>query len=148
MIAKTQRRLWPLFLCCAAGAAAQADDATTATPPAPTTLPSIVERLDEEASRAITQCYGYDSTIPLEARIVEKVDKDGSVREKIVFRGVQGFLVPGYLQFPPSGMAPYPCVLLLHGWSGSKENWWQDGNYISGGNAQCAPGSRFCRAGA
>jgi pimeloyl-ACP methyl ester carboxylesterase len=29
-------------------------------------------------------------------------------------------------------------VLLLHGWSGSKEHWWQDGNYISGGNLRKA----------
>ncbi len=25
-------------------------------------------------------------------------------------------------------------MLLLHGWSGSKESWWQDGGYISGGD--------------
>jgi dienelactone hydrolase len=64
--------------------------------------------------------------------------KNDGGREKIVFRGVQGFLVPGYLQLPAEGKAPYACVLLLHGWSGSKENWWDDDNYISGGRVRKA----------
>jgi len=101
------------------------------TPPA-----QQVERLGAEAARATAQFYAYDATIPLEARIVETKEQNGVLREKIVFRSVQGFLVPGYLQFPPSGAGPHPCVLLLHGWSGSKESWWQDGNYISGGDVR------------
>lgn len=99
---------------------------------------AAIERLDDEASRAMAACYDYDASIPLEARVVEKVEKEGSPREKIVFRGVQGFLVPGYLQLPAQGTAPYGCVLLLHGWSGSKENFWQQGNYISGGELRAA----------
>jgi len=98
----------------------------------------VIERLGEEASRAVAQFFEYDRSIPLEARIVAKIDRDDAVREKIVFRGAQGFLVPGYLQLPTGGTAPYPTVLLLHGWSGSKESWWQDGNYISGGNVRRA----------
>jgi len=43
-----------------------------------------VERLSEEASRAVAAVYDYDRTIPLEARIVEKVKKDGLFREKVV----------------------------------------------------------------
>ncbi len=97
-----------------------------------------VERLSDEACRAIAQVYEYDGTIPLEDRIVEKAEKEGLMREKVVFRGAQGFLVPAYLQLPPHGTVPYPCVLLLHGWSGSKEDWWRDGNYISGGNVRRA----------
>jgi dienelactone hydrolase len=100
--------------------------------------PAAIDRLGEEASRAVAAFYDYDRTIPLEARIVEKVDKDDLPREKIVFRGAQGFLVPGYLQLPENGTTPFPCVLLLHGWSGSKENWWQDGNYVNGGNLRKA----------
>ncbi len=118
--------------------AARADEPARSPPDAAVARSPSVERLGEEASRAVAQIYEYDPTIPLDARIVEKVKKDDLFREKVVFRGVQGFLVPGYLQVPPSGAAPYPCVLLLHGWSGSKEHWWQDGNYISGGNLRKA----------
>ncbi|MEX0977441.1 MAG: alpha/beta fold hydrolase [Pirellulales bacterium] len=116
--------------------AARADEPTSGQSASAAT--SGIERLGEEASRALAHVYDYDATIPLEARIVEKSEKDDLVREKIVFRGASGFLVPAYLQFPKSPAGPYPCVLLLHGWSGSKENWWQDGNYISGGNVRRA----------
>jgi dienelactone hydrolase len=95
-----------------------------------------VERLGEEAAQALAQVYEYDRTIPLEARIVELRQRDGVTREKIVFRGVQGFIVPGYLEYADISERPRPCVLLLHGWSGSKESWWQDDNYISGGNVR------------
>jgi dienelactone hydrolase len=131
-----QLRLLLILLACAQ--TAWANEPAGTSPGATSVAAPMVERLGEEASRAVAQLYEYDATVPLEARIVEKVKKDDQLREKIVFRGVQGFLVPGYLQLPASGAGPFPCVLLLHGWSGSKEHWWQDGNYISGGNARRA----------
>jgi len=101
-------------------------------------LPPI-ERLGEEACRAVSRFYDYDKAIPLESRIVEKkTDDDGFVREKIVFRGAAGELVPGYFQAPQTEAESYPCVLLLHGWSGAKDRWFQDGGYISGGNVRKA----------
>lgn len=98
--------------------------------------PAPIEWLGEEAARALAEVYAYDRTVPLEPRIVDRIERDGTVREKIVFRGAQGFLVPGYLQYPVESKGPLPCVLLLHGWSGSKESWWQDGGYLSGGNVR------------
>ena len=86
----------------------------------------------------LLQVYDYDPAIPLDARIVERIEKDGLSREKVVFRGAQGFYVPGYLQLPRDQRRPVPCVLLLHGWSGSKEHFWIDNNYISGGNVRRA----------
>ena len=136
MIACRFARIAPLPVLLLAAVVGRADE-----PPAPAFRVAVqsaplVERLGEEASRAIAQVYAYDATIPLEARTVERKEIDDKVREKIVFRGAQGFLVPGYLQLAPSGAGPLPCVLLLHGWSGSKESWWQDNNYISGGNVR------------
>ena len=96
----------------------------------------LVERLGAEAIQALHRTYDYDNTIPLEPRIVERIEKDGTIREKIVFRGVQGFHVPGYLEYPVNAETARPCVLLLHGWSGSKEHWWRDGGYISGGDVR------------
>jgi dienelactone hydrolase len=98
--------------------------------------PEQIERLGDEATRALLQIYDYDHTIPLEARTVEQRERDGVTREKVVFRGVQGFLVPGYLEYAGPAERRRACVLLLHGWSGSKEAWWQDNNYISGGNVR------------
>lgn len=111
---------------------------TTATTPCPAPEPTSPEHLGAEAAAAVRHLFDYDARIPLEARIVEKSDEDGAMREKIVFRGAQGFLVPGYLQIPAAPSSARPCVLLLHGWSGSKESWYQDGGYISGGNMRQA----------
>ena len=97
-----------------------------------------LETIGEEAYQAIIQFYNYDKSISLEASVVENKETDTTNREKIVFRGARGFLVPGYLEIPKEGTKPFPCVLLLHGWSGSKMSWWQDDNYISGGNARTA----------
>src|SRR5262245_62127530 len=95
------------------------------TPPADAVESEQIEQLSEEAAHALSLVYEYDRTIPLEARTVELRERDGRKREKIVFRGVQGFLVPGFLEYPATGDGPRPCVLLLHGWSGSRESWWQ-----------------------
>jgi dienelactone hydrolase len=102
------------------------------------TAPKPLEPIGEEAFQVLIQFFDYDKTIPLEPRIVEKTDQDGTIREKLVFRGVRGFLVPGYLEMPKEGKKPFPLVLLLHGWSGGKANWWEDDNYISGGNVRKA----------
>ena len=93
---------------------------------------SALPQIGGEAYQLLTRLYEYDSTIPLEARTVEIKEIDGLPREKIVLRTTQGFLVPGYLQIPAAGMAPYSCVLLLHGWSGSKDSWYRNFNYYGG----------------
>jgi pimeloyl-ACP methyl ester carboxylesterase len=94
--------------------------------------------IGEESFKVLAAFYDYDPEIPLEARVVDLQETATSVRRRVVFRSARGFLVPGYLELPKVGEPPYPCVLLLHGWSGSKDNWWEDGNYISGGEARKA----------
>jgi dienelactone hydrolase len=95
-------------------------------------------RVSQEAFRARLGFFAVESKIPLEARVVRQWDKPDTLREKFVFRGAQGFLVPGYLEFPKTAAKPYPLVLLLHGWSGSKEAWFEDGNIHSGGEMRKA----------
>jgi len=95
-------------------------------------------RISEEAFRGRLAFFAIERKIPLEASVVRQWDQAGTLREKFVFRGAQGFLVPGYLEFPKAAAKPYPLVLLLHGWSGSKEVWWVDGNNHSGGEMRKA----------
>ena len=90
-------------------------------------------RISEEAFKARLPFFDYDKSIPLEGRIVQEWKQDGRLRQKFVFRGAQGFLVPGYVEFPSTNQKPWRLVLLLHGWSGGKEDWYKDDNYINGG---------------
>lgn len=99
---------------------------------------SIPHAVGEEAFKVLTAFYDYDPHLPLEARVVDLQETATSVRRKVVFRSARSFLVPGYLELPRAGKPPHPCVLLLHGWSWSKDAWWEDGNYISGGEARKA----------
>jgi dienelactone hydrolase len=111
--------LCPILL----SAGVQAEERTTPLP-----------QIDSASWPFLKRMFEYDSTIPLEARTVEVKTIDGHRREKIVLRTTQGFLTSGYLQLPSAQEGSFHCVLLLHGWSGSKESWYQDNNYISGGN--------------
>ena len=95
-------------------------------------------RVSKEAFESRLPFFDYDKDIPLDGRIVLEKKQEHSVRWKLVFRGVQGFLVPGYLEIPKAVKKPYPLVVLLHGWSGGKEHWWKDDNYISGGEMRTA----------
>lgn len=90
-------------------------------------------RISEEAFKARLPFFDYDKSIPREGRVVQEWKQDGGLRQKIVFRGAQGFLVPGFVEFPKSNRPPYRLVLLLHGWSGGKQDWYADDNYINGG---------------
>ncbi len=115
--------LLPLLLCAA---------------PAQNQSTQELQPVGEEAYHVLLEIYDYDSKIPLDARITEKKDYEKTIREKIVFRGVQGRLVPAYFEYPKEGTGPFPLVLMLHGWSGSKESWWKDGGYLSGGDVRRA----------
>ena len=95
-------------------------------------------RVTREAFEARRPFFAYDKAIPLDGRVVLEKQGDHSTRWKLVFRGVQGFLVPGYLEIPENASKPYPLVVLLHGWSGGKEDWWQEGNYINGSEMRTA----------
>src|SRR5690242_1398710 len=90
-------------------------------------------RISQEAFKARLPFFDYDKSLPLEGRVVRQWDQGGTLRQKIVFRGAQGFLVPGYFEFPKAPARPFPLILLLHGWSGSKDDWYKDDNYINGG---------------
>jgi dienelactone hydrolase len=90
-------------------------------------------RITEEEFKARLPFFDCDMTIPLEGRVVREWDQDDALRRKIVFRSAQGFLVTGLVEFPKTGRKRYPLALLLHGWSGAKEDWLKDDNYINGG---------------
>lgn len=78
-----------------------------------------------EVFRAVAQFYEHDRTRPLRAEIRERTDGPGGVREKIVFEGVHGDLVPAYLALPAGAAGRVPVITLMHGVGRSKERWFQ-----------------------
>ena len=101
--------------------------------PARSELTNAYPRISEEAFKARLPFFDYDRSVPLEGRIVQEWRQAGRLRQKLVFRGAQGFLVPGFIEFPGTNPQPWRLVLLLHGWSGGKDDWYRDDNIISGG---------------
>ena len=63
-------------------------------------LPHVVS---DETYEAILTFYGYDKGMPLDARVVERQEMPGSIREKVVFNSIRDCRVPGYLGLPTSG---------------------------------------------
>lgn len=91
-----------------------------------------VPSIGPEAFEVMRDFFAYDEAIPLNARISGSADFPEYHRETIVFTA-RDARVPGYLAIPNSGSPPYPCVMLLHGLGGSKEDWFVDDSYPSGG---------------
>jgi len=87
--------------------------------------------VSEEAYSTMTQFFQYDKEIPLNARVIERVELPECFREKIVFSGSHNSRVPGFLAFPKTGSSPYPCILMLHGLDGGgKSRWWNGDSVI------------------
>ena len=81
--------------------------------------------LSAEQFLAVSSLFQYDSAISLDARVLNKKETDWYIREKIVFTGVRGDRVPGYLFIPNNNNPRHPLILLLHAGSASKETWLQ-----------------------
>jgi predicted esterase len=91
------------------------------------------QRIGDEAFRTVQSFFDYDRTVPLDARILSKTETPEYIREKIVFTGGRGDIVPGFLGLPKVGRSPHPIVLQLHAGAMSKDSWWQDDSFERGG---------------
>ena len=99
-------------------------------------LPAAADppRVADETYRTIARFYQYDRDIPLDARVVQRDERaDAYVREKVVFTGSRGDRVPGWLLLPKAGTRPFPVVVILDGWMGTKDRWWADDTWPQGG---------------
>ncbi|HET9317054.1 MAG TPA: alpha/beta fold hydrolase [Vicinamibacteria bacterium] len=91
-------------------------------------------RVSDEAYRALARFYQYDTQVPLDARVVKRDESAPTyVREKVVFTGSRGDRVPGWLMLPRAGARPFPVVVILDGWMGTKDRWWADDTWPQGG---------------
>ncbi len=92
-----------------------------------------LQSINKESFEVMTAFFNYDKNIPLDAKIVENKDHSNYVIEKIVFRGINDSRVPGYLAIPKNANGPFTCILLLHGVGDTKDSWWEENSFNSGG---------------
>jgi len=88
--------------------------------------------LDPSTFRAVAALFRYDQSVPLDARVQDRIETDSYTREKIVFTGVRGGRVPCYLAFPKSPKGHLPLILLIHAGASSKEAWWEADSFERG----------------
>ena len=50
-----------------------------------------------------------------------------------MFTGGRGERVPAWLMLPKAGAHPFPVALVLDGWMGGKDRWWEDDTWPRGG---------------
>lgn len=87
-----------------------------------------------DAYETIVGLYQYDTQIPLDAQVVKRDDAAATyVREKVVLTGSRGDRVPAWLMLPKAGTRPFPVVVILDGWMGTKDRWWDDDTWPQGG---------------
>jgi len=66
--------------------------------------------------------YQYDRTQALNVVSSGKSDRGYHTAEGIRYDSVNGENVPAYLFLPKATPGPHPCILLLHGYGGSKDD--------------------------
>lgn len=96
----------------------------------------------DEAFAAMTRWFDYESQ-PAEIHEREVRDTAQGRVYQLIFNGVGERRVPAYLELPLHGEPPYPCVILIHGISRSKEFWWTFGTTTEGKHKDRLVGEGF-----
>jgi dienelactone hydrolase len=80
--------------------------------------------IDAEAFELYQHFFDYDSSLPLNARVIERSDSASFHLEKFVFDGWRS-RVPALIAFPKNAAPRSPVILLITGIGGWKESWFQ-----------------------
>ncbi|RLE99337.1 MAG: hypothetical protein DRJ57_02460 [Thermoprotei archaeon] len=70
----------------------------------------------------LVKYYEYDSSEPLNPEIAKVREEDSFTIYKVYYDSVNNVRVPALLIVPKIGKPPYPCIVFLHGYGGSKED--------------------------
>lgn len=90
-----------------------------------------LEPVGDEAFALLSRWFDYASS-PTEPRADELRPTPQGMLYKIVFSGGRDRRLPAHLELPLHAQAPYPCILLIHDMSRSKESWWSFGQTTEG----------------
>ena len=85
--------------------------------------------IGKEGFKVMSEFLNYDKGMPLNVRVVEENDEASYIREKVIFTGSHDSRVPAYFAKPKHIKYPLPAVMLIHGITGSKDNWWGEDEY-------------------
>lgn len=66
------------------------------------------------------QLFAYDQELSLNADVKEQQRGNGYVLYRVQYSSVNDKRVPAWLCVPTGGTAPYPCVIIMHGYGGDK----------------------------
>jgi dienelactone hydrolase len=66
--------------------------------------------------------YEYDRSQPLMPDVKELLKNDRYTKYHVFYGSTNGERVPAYFFVPSKGKAPYPCIIVMHGSGGSKED--------------------------
>ncbi len=75
-----------------------------------------------EKTVPLSELYTYDPTLPLEPELEVEEDTPLHTVYHVTFRSTNNERVPALLGIPKRGQAPYPCVIIGHGYGGSKND--------------------------
>ena len=82
----------------------------------------------------IARIFSYDKNNKLKATLIDKREKPGHTRERILISAGKDEKFYGFLAFPAKKSPPFPCILQVHPLKGTKYDWWKNNNFIHGGN--------------
>ncbi len=66
--------------------------------------------------------YEYDLTQPLKPEVTELQKNDRYTKYHVFYSSTSGERVPAYFFVPTKGKGPFPCLIVMHGSGGSKED--------------------------
>ncbi|HQK96192.1 MAG TPA: alpha/beta fold hydrolase [Armatimonadota bacterium] len=83
--------------------------------------------------------YEYDPTMPLDPEVALVRDAGEATVNHVVFSSTNGERVPALVAIPKKGDGPFPALVLLHGYTGSKDDWdkYQVFDLIAGQGVVC-----------
>lgn len=87
--------------------------------------------IGEERFNVIKEAYTYDSSLPFNA-IDKKVEEFPTYTRHLIYYSGAKETVSAFLAIPTKGEEPFPIILLIDGMGGSKERWFQPGNWPNG----------------
>lgn len=86
----------------------------------------------DETFDILRDLFTYEASLPLNARVVQRLDSATFRRDKFIIDGWRGSRVPGLIAFPKNNAARHPLVVLIDGIGGWKERWWSSASWNRG----------------